>query len=113
VIRAGLARLRSLRHPSGGFQYWPGIWNTDGERDWRSNWGTTYAGHFFLEAEKAGYTLPGDMKSSWLRYRRRPRSANPRVEEPGHYARPRACRRYAQAYRLYTLALAGQPEIGR
>ena len=28
-IRAGLARLRSLQHPSGGFAYWPGMWNTD------------------------------------------------------------------------------------
>jgi uncharacterized protein YfaS (alpha-2-macroglobulin family) len=69
-IRAGLARLRSLQHPSGGFAYWPGIWNTEGARDWRNNWGTTYAGHFFLEAEKQGYTLPGDMKPSWLRYQK-------------------------------------------
>jgi uncharacterized protein YfaS (alpha-2-macroglobulin family) len=113
-IRAGLTRLRSLQHPSGGFQYWPGIWNTDGDRDWRNNWGTTYAGHFFLEAEKAGYTLPGDMKSSWLRYQRdAAQHWNPRQDEPGHYAPDLIhAERYAQAYRLYTLALAGQPEIG-
>jgi alpha-2-macroglobulin len=113
-IRAGLSRLRSLQHPSGGFQYWPGIWNTDGDGDWRNNWGTTYAGHFFLEAEKAGYTLPGDMKSSWLRYQRdAAQHWNPRQHEPGHYAPDLIhAERYAQAYRLYTLALAGQPEIG-
>ncbi len=63
-------------------------------RDWRNNWGTTYAGHFFLEAEKAGYTLPGDMKSSWLRYQKRCRAAL--ESAPGRTgplcARPRPCR---------------------
>jgi uncharacterized protein YfaS (alpha-2-macroglobulin family) len=113
-IRAGLARLRSLQHPSGGFAYWPGIWNTGSEHDWRNNWGTTYAGHFFLEAEKAGYTLPGDMKSSWLRYQKdAAQQWNPRQGEPGRYAPDLVhAERYAQAYRLYTLALAGQAEVG-
>ncbi|HEY6123716.1 MAG TPA: hypothetical protein VIV63_03630, partial [Steroidobacteraceae bacterium] len=113
-IRAGLARLRSLQHPSGGFAYWPGIWNTDGGRDWRNNWGTTYAGHFFLEAEKAGYTLPGDMKSSWLRYQKdAAQQWNPRRDEHGKYAPDEVhAERYAQGYRLYTLALAGGAEIG-
>jgi uncharacterized protein YfaS (alpha-2-macroglobulin family) len=116
-IRAGIARLRSLQHPSGGFAYWPGIWNTDGRHDWRNDWGTTYAGHFFLEAEKAGYTLPGDMKASWLRYQKGvAQNWSPRTgDTPPEYAQDKSWReavRYAQAYRLYTLALAGQPEIG-
>jgi uncharacterized protein YfaS (alpha-2-macroglobulin family) len=113
-IRAGLARLRSLQHPNGGFAYWPGMWNTDGKHDWRNNWGTTYAGHFFLEAEKAGYTLPGDMKSSWMRFQKdAAQQWNPRRGEPGHYAPDLIhAERYAQVYRLYTLALAGAPEIG-
>jgi len=116
-IRAGIARLRSLQHPSGGFAYWPGMWNTDGRHDWRNDWGTTYAGHFFLEAEKAGYTLPGDMKASWLRYQKGvAQNWSPRRgDTPPEYANDRHwvdAVRYAQAYRLYTLALAGQPEIG-
>ncbi len=119
-IRAGLARLRSLQHPSGGFAYWPGVWNTDPNHDWRSDWGTTYAGHFFLEAEKAGYTLPGDMKAAWLRYQKAPRSSGARTsgDVPPEYelqrqdlARGRS--RYAQAYRLYTLALAGRRRSAR
>ena len=59
-----------MQHPSGGFAYWPGVWSTDPALDWRNDWGTTYAGHFMLEAEKAGYALPGDMKSAWLRYQK-------------------------------------------
>ena len=115
-IRAGLARLRSLQHPSGGFAYWPGVWNTDPALDWRNDWGTTYAGHFLLEAEKAGYTLPGDMKAAWLRYQKERRAAlEPaplRVAGRVRARRRIEAARYAQAYRLYTLALAGQPEIG-
>ena len=55
------------------------------------------------------------MKSSWLRYQKdaaqqwNPRQAMSRA----HYAPDLVdAARYAQAYRLYTLALAGQPEIG-
>jgi uncharacterized protein YfaS (alpha-2-macroglobulin family) len=116
-IRAGLARLRSLQHPSGGFAYWPGVWNMDQNHDWRSDWGTTYAGHFFLEAEKAGYNLPGDMKAAWLRYQKNAAQQwHPnRGDVPPEYRNDRQWRegsRHAQAYRLYTLALAGSPEIG-
>jgi alpha-2-macroglobulin len=115
-IRKGLARLRSLQHPSGGFSYWPGVWNTNAERDWRTDWGTTYAGHFFLEAEKAGYTLPGDMKTSWIKFQKNAAQQwNPGtvlVDYKEFRRQYEEASRYAQAYRLYTLALAGQPEIG-
>jgi uncharacterized protein YfaS (alpha-2-macroglobulin family) len=114
-IRAGIARLRSFQHNSGGFAYWPGVWDLDRELTWRNDWGTTYAGHFMLEAEKLGYTLPGDMKSAWLRYQK---SAAQRWNPNEHraIAEYRAslaeASRFAQAYRLYTLALAGAPEMG-
>jgi uncharacterized protein YfaS (alpha-2-macroglobulin family) len=117
-IRMGLARLRSLQHPSGGFAYWPGVWNTNPGHDWRSNWGTTYAGHFFLEAEKAGYKLPGDMKAAWLRYQTgAAQQWSPNHDDvPPEYHHSRKtwkdASRYAQSYRLYTLALAGKPELG-
>jgi alpha-2-macroglobulin len=117
-IRAGLARLRSMQHAGGGFAYWPGVWSTGPYPDWRSDWGTTYAGHFFLEAEKAGYTLPGDMKAAWLRYQRAaaqrwsPYSGDVPPEFSYSGRTWLDAGRHAQAYRLYTLALAGQPEIG-
>jgi uncharacterized protein YfaS (alpha-2-macroglobulin family) len=115
-IRSGLARIRTMQHPSGGFSYWPGVWSTDRDLDWRNDWGTTYAGHFMLEAEKAGYALPGDMKSAWLRYQKQAATAwtpstDSRRDLDSGSSRADASR-YAQAYRLFTLALAGQPEIG-
>jgi uncharacterized protein YfaS (alpha-2-macroglobulin family) len=114
-IRAGVARLRTMQHPSGGFSYWPGVWSTDPALDWRNDWGTTYAGHFLLEAEKLGYALPGDMKTAWLRYQkeRAQRWTQNGYEWPDEKPERRIeAARYAQAYRLFTLALAGQPEIG-
>ena len=114
-MRAGIARLRSMQHPSGGFAYWPGVWSTDPALEWRNDWGTTYAGHFMLEAEKAGYALPGDMKAAWVRFQkeRAQRWTSRRYEWPGEKdAVAIEAARYAQAYRLFTLALAGQPEIG-
>ena len=114
-IRAGVARLRTMQHPSGGFSYWPGVWSTDPALDWRNDWGTTYAGHFLLEAEKLGYALPGDMKAGWLRYQkeRAQRWTQNSYEWPDEKPERRIeAARYAQAYRLFTLALAGQPEIG-
>ena len=83
--------------------------------EWRNDWGTTYAGHFMLEAEKAGYALPGDMKAAWVRFQKeRAQRWTPRryswPDEKDEVAIEAA--RYEQAYRLFTLALAGQPEIG-
>jgi len=114
-VRAGVARLRTMQHTSGGFSYWPGVWSSDPALDWRNDWGTTYAGHFMLEAEKAGYALPGDMKSAWSRFQkeRAQRWTENSYEWPGEKLEVRVeAARYAQAYRLFTLALAGQPEIG-
>jgi uncharacterized protein YfaS (alpha-2-macroglobulin family) len=114
-VRAGIARLRTMQHTSGGFAYWPGVWTSEPELDWRNDWGTTYAGHFMLEAEKAGYALPGDMKAAWIRFQKeRAQRWNPGsrdARDADRITRFEAAR-YAQAYRLYTLALAGAPEIG-
>ncbi len=113
-VRAGIARLRSFQHTSGGFAYWPGVWNSDPDLSWREDWGTTYAGHFMLEAEKLGYSLPGDMKSAWLRYQKAAAQRwNASDVRLGSNSASRVeAARYAQAYRLYTLALGGAPEIG-
>jgi alpha-2-macroglobulin len=114
-IRAGIARLRSFQHSSGGFAYWPGVWDNDPSLDWRNDWGTTYAGHFLLEAEKLGYALPGDMKAGWVRYQKAAaqRWSAGDVRGLAEYRASLAeAARFAQAYRLYTLALAGQPEMG-
>ncbi len=114
-VRAGIARLRGFQQPNGGFVYWPGGWSTDFGLGWRDDWGTTYAGHFLLEAERAGFDVPADMKASWLRYQKGAAQrwdANSLRNASSISAGVAEAARYAQAYRLYTLALAQQPELG-
>ncbi|WP_299271963.1 MG2 domain-containing protein [uncultured Psychroserpens sp.] len=96
-IENGIKRLGNFQRPNGGMSYWIGE-NT------ANDWGTSYAGHFMIEAEKKGFVLPLTFKSNWLRYQK----------EAARDWRP-SYRRYnsdlAQAYRLYTLALAGSPDL--
>ncbi len=96
-IKAAIKRLNSFQLPNGGLGYWPGASNPD-------SWGTSYAGHFMLEAKQKGFQLPLTFLNNWLRYQK-------------NEARQWSSKRYSyntdlqQAYRLYTLALAQQPEL--
>ncbi len=96
-IKNGIRRLSNFQRPDGGLSYWIG-------ENSANDWGTSYAGHFMLEAEKKGYVLPLAFKSNWLRYQQNAaRNWRPSYR---HYNAD-----LAQAYRLYTLALAGQPDL--
>ncbi len=92
-IEAAVNKLKQFIQPNGGMSYWPGYSNPN-------DWGTTYAGHFLLEANSKGYILPIGFKSNWINYQqqqsKRWRSGDNDM---------------AQAYRLYTLALAGSPDL--
>ena len=95
-VDAGIKRLTWFQAPSGGFTFWPGY----GEAD---EWGTTYAGHFLLEAQKRGFAFPPDMLSKWTGYQKL--RADAWTSDSPDAA-------IQQAYRLYTLALAGEPDLG-
>ncbi len=91
-INAGISALRRFQLPSGGFSYWPGS-------EELSPWGTNYAGHFFLEAERLGYPVPQEMKERWIQFQ---------------YSRALSYQDslLTQVHRLYLLALAGRPAVG-
>ena len=96
-IENGIKRLGHFQRPHGGLSYWIGEHNAN-------DWGTSYAGHFMIEAEKKGFLLPLTFKNNWIKYQK----------ETARHWRP-SYRTYnsdlAQAYRLYTLALAGSPDL--
>ncbi|GAB1856082.1 MG2 domain-containing protein [Flavobacteriaceae bacterium MHTCC 0001] len=96
-VEKGIKRLGHFQRPHGGLSYWIGEPSAN-------DWGTSYAGHFMIEAEKKGYVLPLTFKSNWLNYQK----------QAARDWRP-SYRSYnsdlAQAYRLYTLALAGSPDL--
>ncbi|SMO59954.1 hypothetical protein SAMN06265379_103234 [Saccharicrinis carchari] len=94
-IKAAISRLATFINTDGGFAYWPGHTKAN-------DWGTSYAGHFLLEAEKKGFSLPINFKNKWVNYQTR--QANKWT-----YSDKEKYKQLNQAYRLYTLALAEKP----
>ncbi|MDY0296495.1 MAG: MG2 domain-containing protein [Acidobacteriota bacterium] len=87
-INDAIQRLKKFLLPSGGFSFWPGS-------NRLSVWGTTYAGHFLVEAGKLGYHVPEDLMSAWSRF-----------EE--QRAGTSTDNLMSRVYRIYVLSLAGK-----
>ncbi|WP_179337328.1 alpha-2-macroglobulin family protein [Winogradskyella ludwigii] len=96
-IENGIKRLGRFQNSSGGLGYWMG-------ESTSNDWGTSYAGHYMIEAEKKGFVLPLTFKSNWIAYQRQA-ARNWRPSYKSYHSD------FAQAYRLYTLALAGSPDL--
>jgi uncharacterized protein YfaS (alpha-2-macroglobulin family) len=95
-VEQGIERIRKFQTTDGGFAYWPGGAAAH-------EWVTSYAGHFLLEAENVGYYVPPEVREKWIGYERERAfswTAGPERAE------------LQQAYRLYCLALAGEPALG-
>ena len=104
-IKAAIRRLQLFQTANGGFAYWPG------ER-YDSEWGSNYAGHFLMEAEKQGYSIPASLKNKWISYQQQ--QARNWVENNTVYSHPHGDETYQviQAYRLFVLALSNNAELG-
>ncbi len=97
-VKAALKRLGAFQTNEGAFAYWPGSNDAD-------EWATSYAGHFMLKAREAGYEVSNGLLQAWRSYQAR-RAV--RWGRSTGYIRDDLI----QAYRLYTLALAGDAEQG-
>jgi len=102
-VSAGINKIKSFQISGGGLKYWPGSYGSVSE------WGTSYAGHFMLEAEALGYKLPIGFINNWAKYQSRMANSWDREREYFGYRRSTEIN---QAYRLYTLALAKKPALG-
>ena len=98
-IEEALKRFKSYQTPSGGLAYWPG----SGEPN---RWGSSYVFHFILKAEDMGYSIPAGLKEGLIRYQRKTAKEWNGYNEDYYY------NDLDQAYRLYTLALSGNSELG-
>ena len=94
-----LRKYRSYQLSSGGFSYWPGSSS-------ESEWGSSYAGHFMLLAEKNGYPVDPGIKSAWIRFQENQARTWASATQRNYGWSQRI-----QAYRLYTLALAREPDF--
>jgi len=101
-IRATIDRLKRFQTGQGGLAYWPGQGNPNA-------WSSSFASHFLLEARALGYSIPPALLEQLLQYqKKRARLWEAEQAEAGFYGSNHAL---DQAYRLYTLALAKQPDL--
>ena len=98
-VRRAIDKLQSFQKGSGDFSYWPGGSGAGSINDWAN----IYAGHFLIEAQKLGYTIPSIMLRKWLSSQGG--DAQEYIDGSSRYS-------HTQAYRLYVLALAGKPQLG-
>ncbi|MDY0779371.1 MG2 domain-containing protein [Tenacibaculum sp. IB213877] len=96
-IKAAIQRLSDFQMSNGAMAYWQG-------GNYVSHWGTSYAGHFMLEASKKGYALPIGFTDKWIAYQKQA-ARNWRAKM--HYDDDDL----TQAYRLYTLTLANNADL--
>ena len=97
-IKAGINKLKGYQTTDGGLAYWPG--NKDADE-----WGSNYAGHFLIEAQKLGYDLPVGLYDGLMRYLAG--KANNWVPNSNNFYGGDL----TQAYRLYVLALGKKPQM--
>lgn len=96
-VRLVLNKYKQYATPDGSMGYWPG--NSD-----PSAWGSAYALHFMTVAGHKGYTLPAGV---YERLKAAVKSMAVRWNASQYESL-----NLVQAYQLYGLALAGEPEIG-
>lgn len=102
-VKRGIQRLLGFQNAAGGFSYW------SGEAE-PNDWVSSYVGHFLLEAKSKGFVVPEYAINNWIKYQSTA-AANwkfPQQNAQLHYSE----QDLMQAYRLYTLALAGRPDAG-
>ena len=97
-VKATIDRLSKFKTADGGMAYWPGQRNNN-------DWGSIYAYHFLIEAEKAGYQVPSFLRSDLRKYLRR-------TARNWRYSEEYDNNDLTQAYRLYVLALSNDAETG-
>ena len=97
-IKQAINLIVSRQMASGGIALWPGAYQPD-------NWVTSYVTHFMVEAERMGYSIPSGFKQKLINYQKK-------VAQEWRIDLQYRQTQNDQAYRLFSLALAGQPEKG-
>ena len=101
-VEAAIRRMGQFQRSDGHFNYWPGGDHYDG-------WTSIYAGHFLVEAARQGFQVPATLKNGWAAAQRKAaREWTGQLRDDWQ----RESTQLLQAYRLYVLALDGQPEAG-
>jgi uncharacterized protein YfaS (alpha-2-macroglobulin family) len=101
-IREAVKNLYGRQLTNGGIVYWPG-------QSSANEWITSYAGSFLVLAKEKGYEINDGVLNRWKSFQRTTAQNWSASTVDNYYSRDSELQ---QAYRLYTLALAGAPELG-
>ena len=102
-VQEAIRQIYARQLPNGGFVYWPGNAVAD-------EWITSYTGMFLTLAQEKGYAVHPNVLNKWNRF---PRAAAQNWRMPQEASNWQIWQsELQQAFRLYTLALAGAPEYG-
>ncbi|GBU07985.1 hypothetical protein AwDysgo_13160 [Bacteroidales bacterium] len=103
-VREAIRLLYARQMADGAFMYWPG-------QTYQYAWVINYVGHFLVEAQKKGYDVNAGVLSRWKKFQKNKAQQwtynSPNSEKYRYHQSD-----LEQSYRLYTLALAGVPELG-
>lgn len=102
-VQEAIRQTYARQLPNGGFVYWPGNAVAD-------EWITSYTGMFLTLAQEKGYAVHPNVLNKWKRFQRAAAQNWRMPQEASNWQIWQS--ELQQAFRLYTLALAGAPEYG-
>ena len=102
-VQEAIRQIYGRQLPNGGFVYWPGNAVAD-------EWISSYAGMFLTLAQEKGYAVHPNVLNKWKRFQRAAAQNWRMPQEASNWQIWQS--ELQQAFRLYTLALAGAPEYG-
>lgn len=102
-VQEAIRQIYARQLPNGGFVYWPGNAVAD-------EWITSYTGMFLTLAQEKGYAVHPNVLNKWKRFQRSAAQNWRMPQEASNWQIWQS--ELQQAFRLYTLALAGAPEYG-
>jgi Large extracellular alpha-helical protein len=102
-VTNAIKMLYSRQLNNGGFAYWPSSSVAD-------EWISSYVGMFLTLAKEKGYPVNSGVISKWKSFQKSAARNWKNQTNKGNYFTFENT--YIQAFRLYSLALAGSPEIG-
>lgn len=102
-LQEAIRQIYGRQLPNGGFVYWPGNAVAD-------EWISSYAGMFLTLAQEKGYAVHSNVLNKWKRFQRAAAQNWRMPQDASGWQQWQS--ELQQAFRLYTLALAGAPEYG-
>ena len=102
-VQEAIRQIYGRQLPNGGFVYWPGNAVAD-------EWISSYAGMFLTLAQEKGYAVHSNVLNKWKRFQRAAAQNWRMPQDASGWQQWQS--ELQQAFRLYTLALAGVPEYG-